>query len=338
MEVPYKIPMPNNMGVVRYVLALSVVIAHVNVLAGTSVYWPISSYDAVGGFFALSGFLIYGSYLRRPDLKSYLLSRCRRLLPAYWTTVVLFALIFSFFSTSGDYFLNARFWKYMAANLSFMNFAEPSLPGVLEGAVSPAVNGSLWTMKVEWMLYLSVPIAAVVLRKCRRPVFTIAVIYVLSVAYRLIFSYLYGKTGNVAYQILSRQVFGQLMFFYTGVLIYYYFDTFMRYKYVVFGVSAVVVAVGGTFPLFSVVVGPFAVSMLVLWFSMVGKWGTWEGRHDNVSYNIYLVHFPIIQIFVLLGLPGQLGDGWFMAAVIAASFALSWVMNRVVERPFIRRR
>lgn len=64
-KVPYRTPQPNNMGVVRYVMAFSVLIAHFAIQTGADdVWWPISSYNAVGGFFAISGFLLVGNYLR----------------------------------------------------------------------------------------------------------------------------------------------------------------------------------------------------------------------------------------------------------------------------------
>lgn len=44
----------NSMGLVRYYLALAVVVAHFNAIFGTELYFPTSSYNAVGGFFALS--------------------------------------------------------------------------------------------------------------------------------------------------------------------------------------------------------------------------------------------------------------------------------------------
>lgn len=88
MKVPYSIPVPNNMGMVRYLLAFAVVVAHFNGLVGADIRFPFTSYTAVGGFFALSGFLIYGSYLRRRNLRAYIVSRMVRLLPAYFFIVL----------------------------------------------------------------------------------------------------------------------------------------------------------------------------------------------------------------------------------------------------------
>lgn len=272
-KVPYAIPVPNNMGMVRYVMAFSVLIAHFNSLGGASFYWPISSYNAVGGFFALSGFLMIGSWLRKPDFRRYFKSRCRRLLPAYWSVVLLFAVVLGLFSETPGYFLSSGFYEYLAANLSFLNFVHPGLPGVFTGMEVTAVNGSLWTMKVEWLLYLSLPcVAWFLVRFRRRPVLILGAVYLLSVAYRFLFLYLYNHSGREVYMILSRQFLGQMMFFYTGVFIYYYYGLFMRFRYVVLFLSSLLLFLSSQFYFLRIFIEPAAISSLVIWFSMVGRW------------------------------------------------------------------
>lgn len=334
-KVPYIIPQPNNMGMVRYLLAITVVISHFTELCGYRNFWPISSYDAVGGFFALSGFLIFGSYIRNPKPLRFIRSRCRRILPAYWTTVIFFAVVLVFLSTADHYFGSAGFWKYFVSNMLFMNFLEPSLPGVFMDNLHTAVNGSLWTMKVEWMLYLSVLPVAWLMRVLRRrsPAAIIAAIYVVSVLYRLLFITLYEHTGSEIYNILSRQFLGQLMYFYTGVLIYFYFNYFMKYRYHVLAVAIILFLFNYFIPFASLIVRPLYTSVIVLWISMVGKWGTWEGKRDNISYNIYLVHFPIIQICIYLHICDAAGPYVSFMAVLAATVLLAWLINLCVEKP-----
>ncbi len=333
--------MPNNMGMVRYFLALSVVISHFNILTGADIPWFCGSYTGVCGFFAVSGFLVYGGYLRRRNIKQYIQSRARRILPAYLFTIVFFAIAFCFVSTLPvtEYFKSSQLYKYLIANICFANFVEPTLPGVFDNYAIPAVNGSLWTMKVEWFLYLSVPISVWIASRLKmRPLSSFLWIYILSVFYKIGFDYAYSATGKEIFQILSRQFFGQLMFFYSGVLIYHYFSTFMKYKWYIIIFNALCLIFLRENTVYYYVLEPFVISSTVLWFSMVGKWGTWEGRKDNVSYNIYLVHFPIIQLAVFMGLPETIGVPLCFAITLAACFALSFIMLYTVERHFWRRK
>ena len=81
----------NNLDIVRYYLSFAVLFAHFAELTGTTNYFPTSSYTAVGGFFMLSGFLVFYSYLRSKSLGQYLARRARRILPPYVAIVLLCA-------------------------------------------------------------------------------------------------------------------------------------------------------------------------------------------------------------------------------------------------------
>jgi peptidoglycan/LPS O-acetylase OafA/YrhL len=348
-ELP-KLSRSNNMGAVRYYLALAVVVAHFSTVMGVDIPWPTSSYNAVGGFFALSGFLVYGSYLRAGSLRAYVARRARRILPPYLFIVLLCAFLLAALSSlsPAEYFSSPQWWRYLLANLTFMNFLGPDLPGVFTDHVSTAVNGSLWTIKVEWMLYLSVPLVALLIRRLRRPaLLTFAAIYIFSMLYRLGFLYLYETRGSEIWNILSRQVFGQLMYFYTGVAIYFRLAAFMRYRWQLLAAALLLTLLGDYIPCYDYTLGPIAVSILVLRFSLAGTdaslgIGAADAcsspasrlssffqcfNTDNISYDIYLVHLPVIQVVAcfapgILSLFGLNASG---AAGLCALFILSFV-------------
>ncbi len=336
---PYTVPMPNNMGVVRYILALAVVIDHFNLLAGARVPFPISSYQGVGGFFALSGFLIYGSYLRKGSVARYFYSRVKRLLPAYWLTVLLCALGLSAASSLGawEYFTSGRFWRYLAANMSFLNFLEPGLPGVFEHSVSTAVDASLWTMKVEWCLYATPPLVVWLLRRTRlRGPVVFSGIYVLACAYRGLLVWLYNRTGTEVYSILGRQFLGQLSYFYVGVLWCRFLPVLRHHRTIIGIATLLLMALGSHIPAYGLWLEPAVTGTAVVWLSMVGRWGTWEGRRDNISFNIYLLHWPVIQLLVQYTASRPLPAGALLALALAATFLLSLAMN-TAERAIRRR-
>lgn len=115
---------------------------------------------AVKVFFILSGFWVTVSLLRSASIKEYAFKRCKKILPPYWTVVIAEALLLCVFSrlSARNYFTDAGFWKYLAANLSTLNFLHPSLPGLFEGLpLNGAVNGALWTIKIELAFYVCLP-------------------------------------------------------------------------------------------------------------------------------------------------------------------------------------
>ena len=347
-RVPYSIPVPNNMGMVRYILMFSVLAGHFNQLCGLkdTIWFPFNGYEGVGGFFALSGYLIYSSYLHKRDFGRFVMARFRRLMPAYAATVLLcaFGLVAVSTLSAAEYFSDTGFWKYLAANLTFLNFLHPGLPGVFEGLVNTSVNGSLWTLKVEWVLYLSVPAVLILIRRYPRYTGVILLsVYTASVLYRMSMLHIYESTGRGIYETLSRQFAGQLMYFYTGVLCYYYFSALMRHRLTVAICAVAAMIVSSHMPyMWSLALQPAALGTLVILVSMTGRWGTWEYRHEDMSYNVYLVHFPLMQIVAYYGLVEAVrqatgsvaaADISVFAAVTAASFLLARVLNLTVVRP-----
>lgn len=329
------VPVPNNMGMVRYILALAVIVAHFNLWYGARIWWPVSSFEGVGGFFALSGFLVYGSYAKNPSLKSYIKSRAWRILPPYCFIVLLAALSLWLLSDVGPaaYFSSPQTWKYLVCNLCFLNWLQPALPGVFGGE---AVNGSLWTMKVEWALYLSVPLVFLAIKRLRLApgrtfvaVIATGIVYTVSI---LLLAAMHPRFNSL--EVLSRQFVGQLSYFYMGVLIRWRLQEFLSARWLWLVVSLALMILG-TFDLtLRALTAPVAISALVLLASLWGRWGTWEYRRDNLSYNIYLFHWPVIMILLSLGV----ANPWIaFPAVISITFALSWLVVRFVEKPLAAR-
>lgn len=333
----------NNMDAVRYVLAFSVVVAHFNYLCGFDIPWPVSSSTGVGGFFALSGFLIYRNFDHRPDIKRYVTSRALRILPPYVLIVILCAFALAPFSSLPvpEFFLHPGWWKYLMSNIIFLNFLAPDLPGLFEGPgfVTSAVNGSLWTMKVEWCLYLSVPLVAALIRtlhkKVRSSSWIFIAVIVLSIGYSLLFNHIYYTTGKEIFAILGRQVFGQLSYFYMGVLMYYHLDLLKQWKWVFLAVALIGLLIMRLLPESILIIKPVAESILVIWVSMIGRWGHWFSRHDNVSYDMYLFHFPVIQLAVLLGAPA-LGKWPAFLICLATVIVLSFLSWNLIGKPFMK--
>lgn len=327
----------NSLDIVRYYLTLAVFLTHFCELTGIANYFPTPGHTAVGGFFILSGFLVFYSYIRCKSLGDYFKRRARRILPPYLTIVLLCAICGVFVTdlSASDYFTSSQFWQYMGANLTFANFLQPLLPGVFVGHIHEAVNGSLWTMKVEILLYITLPIAAWLLSRHNKA-WTLVIIYVLSYLYKLIMGYMYEETGIGMYRIMQRQIGGQLLFFYSGVALLLYFDYFQRYVKWLFPI-ALAIAVASKFVNWFDAIEPLCMAIVIIGFAYNCRWFEWMRKYDNIAYDIYLFHYPVIQLVVYWGLPER-NIYWAFAVALGMTIALSLVSWYFIERPIMRRK
>lgn len=330
------------MMVVRYILSFWVLYNHTIELAQINLPLLPSSYYAVGCFFTLSGFLMFPSFQKRQELKHYVSRRARRILPPYFFIVILCALSFVFISDYSwkEYFSNSGFWKYLIANLSFLNFLHVNLPGVFDGNqfVLNTVNGSLWTMKGEWVCYLSVPLFFYLIKRFskRGNLILLAVIF-FSLTCNYIFFYKADITGNALYLLIAKQFGTLLVYFYIGALINYYFPLFIKYRWYIILIDILIILFCDYIPIYDFILKPFVAGTLVLWFSMVGSWGKSLSKHDEVSYDIYLFHFPVIQFIVYLGLPVKQSPIVVLLTIIVITVSLAVLSWNIVGKHFFKR-
>jgi len=331
----------NNMTAVRYYLSFCVLIAHVSVLTGINFPWIQRGTVDVGCFFAISGFLMFPSFQKRRSFKHYIRRRALRILPAYLFIILLCAIGFCAISScsASDYFTGFGFWKYLAANVSTLNFLHPSLPGVFEGDrfVTDAVNGSLWTMKGEWVCYLSVPFVFwLISRNARRGGIILLSVLVVSVTMRYVFTALGEVSGSVVFNIIAKQFGTLLVFFYIGALINFYYDKFLKYKWWILAFDIVVLIFSDSIPGYSYFFQPVVAGSLIIWLSMIGKWGTALSHHDSISYDIYLFHFPIIQLAIYFNLPSSVPPIVMLLIITVATVALAYTSWNLIGKRFNR--
>lgn len=315
------------MDVVRYILSTLVYSNHFFYLTGSELLGTIRG-GVQPAFFALSGFLICRSFEKSHSLRDFLVKRMIRLMPLYWFVVFAFAIALSGVSVLGvaDYFTDIRFWKYILANAFTLNFVEPSLPGVFEcdRMVSASVNGALWTMKVEILLTVTYPFVDRLMKyfPSRRNMI-LSVIIFLSVLYTQCMLSMLDMTGDGKYDIYMRQFFGQFYVFYLGVLIYLNLPFFYRHKWEIFFIILVLAVANATILDDKHVLRFALLAVGVVWLSIVGNWGAKLAHSDNLSYGIYLCHYPMINIAVYFGLPDVVSTpvlfaGIFVAVVLVA--------------------
>lgn len=311
----------NNFTLLRLVLALMVVFGHFKLLSGTAYpAFPFNLADAaVDCFFIVSGFLIAGAFERSRGLWSFYTRRVFRLYPMYVCVVLIQTVIMLLLLPAGPFSQPESTARYLVANLLFANFLQYDIGGVLAGLHNPGINPSLWTLKIEIGFYLIVPLIFTAAVRFGR--WVLPLIFVASVAYSLYTLHL----GDVR---LAKQLPGQLQFFVVGMALYLY-GARIRIPYLVSGVITVAFLAAWTyFDPIAPGIRPLVVAAFV--FSVALHTPVIRVKRD-ISYSVYLLHGPLIQTLILLGIFRDTLP--FLAMVVASVLILACITERLVEKP-----
>lgn len=328
----------NNFDLLRFLFAFVVFLVHAHILTGNTDLAPLSQWlssgIAIKGFFVISGYLVFMSHENSRSIFDYLEKRTRRIYPAYFAVICLCAAAGAFVTSRppAEYF-SFDLLKYLAANLSFLNFLAYTLPGVFSTNPLPTVNGALWTLKIEVLFYLCVPLIALLARRWGHLV-TMSLLYVLSLAYSFVMMHRLGTTGDQLYAVLARQLPGQLTYFVAGMACYHYRQMLASKIPWLLIPSAVVFMTGDR--VVSTVAEPLALAALVIYFATGFRYLGNFGRFGDLSYGVYIVHFPILQGTIAAG---AFGKSAYVGLIIAAALVLvaAFLSWHLIEKRWLRK-
>lgn len=325
----------NNFHLVRVFAALLVLYSHAHTLAGLPEplfvgYVPLGPVG-VYLFFALSGYLVYQSFERDPHLGRFLLRRCLRLFPALAVVIVLSILVLGPLITAmpGD-----DYWRDPATRGHLWNLALYPiyyLPGVFTtNHIANAVNGSLWSLPVEFLMYLCVPLSLgsrAIARCCFTVVFlTFAVLH---------FVWIWPSTQmSVFWGTDLRQVPMCGIFFAAGALIHAWrLERLLTLNSLVFA-AVLLLAASVSHPRFFVAMW-VALPLIVLGFGLHSSApGRFVAARGDYSYGIYLYAFPVQQS--LLWWRPEMGFWPFLLGTLLITGALAVASWHWVEQPALR--
>lgn len=314
----------NNFTALRLLLALLVVLGHFRLLAGVdSPSWPFNyAAVAVDCFFVVSGYLVCNSFDRDPDLRRFYTKRFFRLYPLYIAVVLAQTIVLGFLAPAGFFSSGFRLARYFLVNAVFANFLQYDLGnGVLAGLHTAGLNPSLWTLKIEVSFYLILPVIWWLAR--RFGAWILAAIFVLSAIY-------FAAFNAAGHYNIAKQLPGQLQFFVLGIAAYRY-----RHHLEMKRAGPVLALLTGLLLTALLrshpqVIYPFVVAAFV----MATALGTPALRLErDISYGVYLLHGPVIQLALLMGLYDSSWRG--LAVIFAIVLALAIVTERLIEAPGI---
>jgi peptidoglycan/LPS O-acetylase OafA/YrhL len=322
----------NNFGLLRLVLALAVVVSHASsVVDGRVEAEPLFGSTgftlgehAVNGFFAISGFLVTMSFVRR-GWRDYLLARVLRIAPGLIAATLVVALLLGAAMTRLDlaaYLTDARLWRFVEGTLTTFKSAA-ALPGVFEANLRPFPMATVWTLKYETLCYIGVLVAGLAgLLAKRRIALAVGCALVAAVVLREIVAPDGAKGVETALRLP--------LIFLAGGLIYLWRER------VPLSLSGLALALVALVPLSHTPLYKAALYLVTAWGVIVLALAPLltcrrsEPRAD-LSYGVYLYGWPVQQtLYALLPGAGMLTLLWPSLAITCAVAAVSWYL---VEKP-----
>lgn len=327
----------NNVTELRLLFAASVMISHAATLLNPEGYrllrTILNSEAAVQGFFILSGYLVCGSYDRLRNAGQFYARRVMRIYPAYFVAVILFIALGI---VQAMMLGNAVSWAdvplYLISNLATLNFLKPNVEGVFADNPLTIVNGALWSIKVEVMFYVLLPLLYHFASRYSFLLLTLVMITAGAIWWPVITSIAsaYGQTIPVSFKL---QLPGQLHYFGLGIAL------FARSKGLISTVTLALIVAFAIVLLLALDSWREAMQVvaLVLVIASVSVLPQIKDllRGQDISYGIYLCHFPLIQLLIAGGFQ-ELPLLLYLIAIVLLSVGYGLLSWRLVERPALR--
>ena len=281
----------------RFFFAANILLAHLCELSQSKslefLSYISNSSIAVQGFFIISGFLVAKSYTNTPSLKEYFIKRAKRILPAYVIVLLFSAIILAYFSrlSFSEYFTDLSVYKYLGWNSFFLNFMHPCLPGLFENNLMCAVNGALWTLKVEEGFYIVLPFIFYTIKKSKKPFLILGSLYVLSLLYWFVMDFYLNQP------LLAKQLPGYLAYFVTGIFLFLNFEFVLqnKEKLLIVSVFGLIISIFLDFQIDILYPAAFGSIVIIAAYSL--PFLNNFGKYGDFTYGLYIYHFPIIQLF-----------------------------------------
>jgi peptidoglycan/LPS O-acetylase OafA/YrhL len=319
----------NSLNLVRLFLALVVVVGHSFGIGGFE--GGLSAGPTFGGlgFFAVACFFTISGYLSSQSrslgtVQSYLWKRILRILPGYFVAYILTSFLFSpiagFFN--GGWSVEAAL-GYLLEGMKFFVFGHQEIGSTLQGLAHPSSwNGSLWSVRVEAILYIATAVLFFIPRISQIKLFLW--LGIVSTTSASVLFQLGILTDPTPVSILSTLCLF-VPFYLAGSILF-----LGRESISLDSKTLSIALVLGLLALYLPGTGALAalpVGILILAIGSIRPNSALSHFNNNdYSYGVYVLSFPIQQTLAAIGV-GQLGLSVFMFASIIVSLvfaALSW--------------
>lgn len=331
MSTMVKIPSRNNLGWLRLLFALQVVIVHTLEHLGINTPQILRNFPGVPAFFFISGFLIYNSYLNAQG-STYFKNRFLRLFPGLLLVTlggVCIALI-----AHGYQDVIKHPQQYLVWIFAQITLGQAYNPELFRDIGIGVINGSLWTLTTEILFYLSVPVIVVLERHF---VYTVEAFIIASFTFYVAGPLLLNDPiyrDKTLFDIIALTPIAWGWMFGFGILAVKNFDKLItKTEYypililfiilmILFGDGVFFGSTGNRLGLFYFI----AYAGLVFYIAFAVPF---VPLSFDFSYGMYIWHAPVINLVLVLSIPSVYLV--FIFTIILA--ALSWFF---VEQPSLK--
>ena len=339
----------NHLTLIRLVLSLLVIYSHTYALGGFGDEMIVGGNDKYGNlgvncFFVLSGLLIAASFLRTQSLYRFLLSRCLRIFPGYWLSLILTALVLcplAHWLAGGDladYWSVAAStpWTYVVRNVALKVNQTQIGELFAQNPYPRTVNGVIWTLIYEFICYGLVVLVGTrgwLKQHWLWPIALAGLMGFNAVIYGGIGAVLPASLGS----LLALSHF--LAYFVAGMLAYVYADK-VRIGTLPTGLALVglcallVIKTPLVFYAYHVLAPPLLV-LIIFGLAYSTRESAIERKMPDLSYGIYIYGWVVQQSLVAVGVAAY-GFGAFLASCVAITCVLAMASYYCVERRCLR--
>lgn len=296
----------NNFNFIRIVAALFVLVSHAYPLSrGATEVEPLIAQLGIslGGlgvftFFCISGFFISLSYQRSRTKVDFVVARFLRLYPALLVVLILIACVVGPLFTNmslHDYFASSEVYSYVSANLKLKNI-QFQLPGLFQDNPYPGINGLLWTLYYEVLLYALVLVLGIVgfLKNLPRASVFFALYFLFYFAFKFLLS---EERINPGFQM---RIWVQWSFAFVIGMLFYVYRFKIHLDYRILSVCWLVALFLYKSPVF-VEAFVIAWSCSVFWVAVNTEWFARQfNKLGDYSYGLYIYAFPTQEILAHL--------------------------------------
>lgn len=325
----------NNFNLLRLLAALQVVyihsMAHFNITNETALYVKniISYFPGVSIFFLISGYLITMSYEKNPNIKVYAKNRFLRIIPGLYASFFVGLLILWYFGQFNDVGV-ADVLPWTVAQLTLFQFYNPEF--IRDFGVG-VINGSLWTISVELVFYVILPLLYLFLQKdfYKKLLF----LSVISLGFYYYIHYISANTLTYE-KLIKVSILPYLFYFLIGMFLYKKREFTQGYLedkiFVYLAIYALVCYLHVDFFVYDVL-RQLAFALFVFSFVFSYKNLSYKlMKHNDFTYGVYIYHMPIVNILVQLGLLGGVQN---LILVLVLSLVCGILSYFLIEKPFL---